>query len=118
MKYAIGLTIAILIAFIGIKFWYTKAMWSSLANADQIELRATYDRWVEAGRPEGVALQEFLRGRGSIIASTQTFILNGSVYSGLLENTNVRAGEGRTLIITSNKLLYYRNYAGGITTIE
>ena len=66
MKYAIILTIGVLIAFVGIKFWYAKTMWSSLAHADQIELRATYDRWVEAGRPEGVALQEFLRGRGSI----------------------------------------------------
>ena len=53
----------------------------SLAQADHLELGATYDRWVEVGRPQGDSLTEFMNGRRSdLVVSNRSMTINGSNY--------------------------------------
>jgi hypothetical protein len=54
----------------------------SLARADQLELAATYDRWIEAGRPEGEKLAKFMNGRNQYLTATNcSFIINGTNFT-------------------------------------
>jgi len=82
------------------------------SNADHVELRATYERWAEAGRPLGEDLPTFLTGRRKdFLIDTQKYFLSGTNYHGLIKMRELRSGGGM-LVITTNKLLFYLDSSG------
>jgi len=91
----------------------------SLGNADQVELRATFDRWIEAGRPSGEALSKFMRGRRSdLVVNTQIFLVKGTNYSAQFALTNQMSGNEGLLVITTNKILLQVGASGSANIID
>ena len=51
----------------------------SLRAAEQAQLLATFERWIEAGRPYGKSLEVFMEGRGKdFLVDTQRFEVSGT----------------------------------------
>jgi hypothetical protein len=101
-------TLVVMGAFLA--FLLAAAIWrkvedETLVKADEIELGATYDRWVEAGRPEGERLAEFMKGRRSdLIIVSRSFIIEGTNFGtqfGLMQPKSRRIG---TLYVTTNRV--------------
>jgi hypothetical protein len=85
----------------------------SLARADQLELGATYDRWVEAGRPEGDNLIEFMKGRRpDLTASNFSFAINGVNFATQFALTQSKSGWRGTLFVTTNRVLIWLDSSG------
>jgi hypothetical protein len=92
---------------------------NTLAFADKTELRETYNRWREAGRPQGVALEGFLKGRRrDLVICTQVFTLGNTSYVGLFALTNSTAGYFGTLIITTNTVLLWQEQNGKLSLTD
>jgi hypothetical protein len=80
----------------------------SLAQADAAELRATYDRWTEAGRPEGAKLAEFISGRRKdLVQTNRSFVIGQAQYVTVMAFTQPMQDNGGTLFITTNKVLIW-----------
>ncbi len=78
----------------------------SLRVAEQVQLTATYDRWVEAGRPEGADLDSFLRGRGDdFVVDTGHFRIGQTSYVGILARTNLVSIPGARLVVSTNRVV-------------
>ena len=78
----------------------------SLRVAEQVQLTATYDRWVEAGRPEGEDLDSFLRGRGAdFVVDTSHFRIGQTSYVGILARTNLASIPGARLVVSTNRVV-------------
>lgn len=111
MKYILWISIvAVLLAFggIGLLSYLQKR---SLRIAEQAELMATYDRWIEAGRPYGNALGVFMTDRGKyFLVDTQQFDISGKSHFGILARTNlVSESRGRYVITTNRVVLWVDN---------
>ncbi|SRR6266496_332263 len=84
----------------------------SLAQADQLELRATYDRWMEAGRPQGDKLSEFMHGRrADLVVSNRSLTVNGTNYVTQFALTQSKSGWAGTLFVTTNRVLIWLDSA-------
>jgi hypothetical protein len=98
---------------------WTQIKKKSLLVADEAELRSTYDRWLEAGKPSGADLTNFMQGRNPrIFIKSANFNLNGSNVQTLLAMTNLSSGESGALIITMSKLLMKQEVNGVIFPVE
>jgi hypothetical protein len=87
----------------------------SLRIAEQAELMATYDRWVEAGQPYGDALAEFMRGRGGyFLVDTQRYDVSGKSFVGILARTNLMSESRGRYVITTNRVVLVVNRSGGV----
>jgi hypothetical protein len=85
----------------------------SLARADQLELGATYDRWLEAGRPEGEKLAEFMKGRRSdLTVSNRSFSIGGTNFATQFALTQSKAGWAGTLFVTTNRAMIWVDASG------
>jgi len=85
----------------------------SLAKADQLELGATYDRWVEAGRPEGERLAEFMKGRNQyLVVTNRSFIIGGTNFATQFAFTQSKSGWAGTLFVTTNRVLIWLDSSG------
>ena len=85
----------------------------SLAKADQLELGATYDRWAEAGRPQGERLAEFMRGRRTdLVVSNRSMTINSSNYWTQFALTESKSGWAGTLFVATNRVLIWLDSAG------
>ncbi|MEO6034814.1 MAG: hypothetical protein ABIQ35_06140 [Verrucomicrobiota bacterium] len=80
----------------------------SLERADYLYLGATYERWREAGQPDGDKLKDFLQGRrADLIFYNQTFVLHGTNYLGEFAFTKPWKSDSGYLVITTNKILLW-----------
>lgn len=80
----------------------------SLRAAEQVQLLATFDRWVEAGQPYGEALSTFMNGRGEdFLVDTQRFEVSGTFYFGILARTNLLSESRGRFVITTNRVLLW-----------
>jgi hypothetical protein len=87
----------------------------SLNVADEAELRSTYDRWVEAGRPGGGKLSEFMQGRDPrIFVNIETLNLNGTNVQIQFTMTNLSSGEAGILMISNFKVLIKKQSDGSV----
>jgi hypothetical protein len=80
----------------------------SMYRAEAMQLFALLDRWSEAGKPEGAALSEFMRGRRQdLIATNQTVRIDAKMYvtQFALTNPNGTAGVAAFLITTNRQLI-------------
>ena len=85
----------------------------SLARADQLELGATYDRWVEVGRPEGENLAEFMKGRRSdLTVSNRSFTIAGTDFATQFALTQSKSGWAGTLFVTTNRAIIWLDASG------
>jgi hypothetical protein len=92
----------ILVIAVGWKFLHQR----SFRIAEQVELLATYDRWVEAGRPEGAGLEAFLSGRGTdLLIDTGHFKTGRDSFVGILARTNLVSVPNGKLVITTNRVV-------------
>jgi hypothetical protein len=97
---------------------YSFELKKSLWRANCIELRATWDRWNEAGRPQNDKLADFMRGRDpNILINTQTFELHGITYSAQFELQKLWSKNG-VLIVTTNKTLLWVKKDGAMELIK
>lgn len=103
---------ALAILFLAGKVW---RVWEerSLAKADQLELGATYDRWVEAGRPEGEKLGEFMKGRRpDLTFSNRSFTIVGTNFKTQFAFTRSKSGWAGTIFVTTNRVLIWLGTSG------
>jgi hypothetical protein len=92
---------------------------TSLSKAQQVELRATYDRWIEAGRPEGSSLADFMKGRNrDLVVCSKLFAVDTTNYVGQFALTNLALGKNGMLVITTNKVLLWVNTSGVVSVIS
>src|SRR5438445_10649611 len=62
-------------------FWLRLSFRQSLDRADGFELTQRLKRWVEAGKPEGEKLTEFMQGRRpDIVVSNKLFAIGGTNF--------------------------------------
>jgi hypothetical protein len=105
LKSAIVLAI-ILGFFCFISFEMEKSLW----RKDCSELRATWDRWNEAGKPQNEKLADFMRGRNpNILVSTQIIQFDGLVHQTQFELDKPSWSwmkDGR-LVVTTNRAIYW-----------
>src|SRR5262245_13459259 len=74
------------------------------SHAERIELRALFDRWVDAGKPTGEQLASFMQGRRQdFLISSQFFVFEHTNYVGQFALTNLVSHESGMLVITTNK---------------
>lgn len=100
--------VLIVCAAIGYYVWARIFVTRSLHQADIIELTQTLKRWVEAGRPEGEALTEFMRGRRrDLVVSNRSFTIGGTNYLTLLAVTQPKSQRPGTLFVTTNEVLIW-----------
>lgn len=85
----------------------------SLARADQLELGATFDRWVEAGRPDGEKLAEFMKGRNQhLIVTNRSFTIGGTNFTTQFALKQNRSGWAGTLFVTTNRAMIWLDASG------
>lgn len=77
------------------------------SHAEQIALRAVFDRWVDAGRPTGEQLSKFMVGRRDVFFNTQMYSIGGTNYIGQFALTNLVSHERGIFVITTNKILIF-----------
>lgn len=76
------------------------------SHAEQIELRALFDRWVDAGKPTGEQLASFMQGRRQdFLINSQSFAFEQTNYVGVFALTNLVSQDNAQLVITTNKVL-------------
>jgi hypothetical protein len=75
------------------------------SHAEQIELRAVYDRWNDAGRPTGEKLEKFMEGRRNFLVNSQLFTVEGTNYVGQFAKTNMMSHKDGIFVITTNKVI-------------
>lgn len=96
-------TVVVLIC-VGI-IWFVNGQRRTLESVDEIEVKGVYLAWIEAGRPNGKALNEFLTGRRKDIVVLNTVIpFQGSNVHALLCVTNTYGRQ--TLVVCTNGLLF------------
>lgn len=101
---------AILIAIVSVLLVSAYFAWNHLqqkanSHAEQIELRAVYDRWNDGGRPTGEELLKFMQGRRNFLINSQSFIVGETNYVGQFALTNLISHENGMFVITTNKEL-------------
>jgi len=97
---------------VGYYAWARIFVTRRLEHADGVELTQTLKRWVEAGRPEGQTLTEFMRGRRpDLVVSNRLFVIGQTnlVTQFALTNPYGRTG---TLFVTSNEVLIWMDPSG------
>lgn len=108
----------VLVIGIGLYYIYSAEMEKSLWRKDCLELRAAWDRWNEAGRPQNEKLADFMRGRNpNILVSTQTFEFDGSVHQAQFELAKLSWRDGG-LFVTTNRSLFWRPTNGKIEMLS
>ena len=85
----------------------------SLDRADAIELKLYFQRWLEAGRPQGDNLKKFLHGRRPDILNTNISIfVDGVEYKTEFAVTKPKSGSLRTLFVTTSTNFIWLNKSG------
>jgi hypothetical protein len=93
---------------VGTLLYVRKLVIQSVYRAEAIQLPLLVDRWIEAGRPEGDVLKEFMRGRrDDIVVTNRILKIGGSNYLTRfsLTNPNINAGVSAFLITTNGILI-------------
>jgi len=91
----------------------------SIAASDQLELRATFDRWVEAGRPEAERLEGFMRGRRpDLTVTNRSFAIAGTNYYTQFAFTEPRSGWDGMLFVTTNRVLIWLDASDRATVVS
>ena len=97
---------------------YSFELKKSLWRENCIELRETWNRWDEAGRPQNDKLANFMRGRNSnILINTQTFELHGIKYAAQFELQKLWSKNG-ILIVTTDKTLLWVKKDGAVELVN
>jgi hypothetical protein len=79
---------------------------NSVYRAEAAKVRAYLYYWVEAGRPEGDALNEFMqRRRDGVIVTNRVLTIGGTNYSTLFAFPNPNGNSGVGGVITTNGVL-------------
>jgi hypothetical protein len=86
----------------------------SLDRVDGVGLTETVQRWVEAGKPEGDKLSEFMQDRNDFVVSNRVFDIGGTNYTTLFAVTNPRSHRDATLFVTTNKVLIWLESSGNV----
>ena len=108
----------VLIVLVCLVCLYSFEIKKSLWRANCIELRETWNRWNEAGRPQNDKLTDFMRGRDpNILINTQIFELSGIAYTAQFELQKLWSKNG-VLIITTNKVLLWSNNDGVMELVK
>lgn len=103
----------IVCAALGYYVWARINVTRSLHRADIFELTQTFKRWVEAGRPEGDALTEFMRGRRQdLVVSNRSFTIEGTNYLAQFAVTQPKSQRPGTLFVTTNEVLIWLDRNG------
>ena len=107
MKVVFWISIVAVIVFGGIGLLSCQQR-RSLRAAEQAELVATYERWVEAGHPYGKALGVFMEGRSKdFLVNTQRFEISGKFFFGILARTNLVSQDRGRFVITTNRVVLW-----------
>jgi len=93
-------------------FMFRTAKFHSLDRFDGVGLTETVQRWVEAGKPNGEKLTEFMRGRSDFVVSNRVFGIGGTNYATLFAVTKPRSHRDATLFVTTNKVLIWLDSSG------
>jgi hypothetical protein len=104
----------VLCALVGALLYLRQLVIQSVFRAEAIQLPLLLDRWIEAGRPEGDELKEFMRGRREDIVVTNRLVnVGGSNYSTRFSLTNPNSNAGVSeFLITTNGILIMINKNG------
>lgn len=86
----------------------------SLDRFDGVGLTQTVQRWVEAGKPEGKKLAEFMQGRSDFVVSNQVLSIGGTNYATQFAVTKPRSHRDATLFVTTNKVLIWLDTSGDV----
>jgi hypothetical protein len=80
---------------------------NSVYHAEAIQLPQFLDRWVEVGRPEGEALNQFMKGRRTDLVATNRVVRVGETdYATQFSLSTPNSHTGvETFLITTNRLL-------------
>jgi hypothetical protein len=109
-RLCIGVAVVAAMVVAGV-FWETEAR-NGLIYADRAVLRATFDRWFEAGQPTGDALCRFMEGRRpDLVMTNRVFVIGGTNYMTQFALTNSMAGLKGTLFISTNRVLIWLDSA-------
>jgi hypothetical protein len=85
----------------------------SLDRADGFELTQRLKRWVEAGKPEGEKLAEFMQGRrADVVATNRVFSIGGTNFVTQFAATKPKSGRAGTLFVTTNEVLIWLDSSG------
>jgi hypothetical protein len=103
-KFLIKPTIPVI--FLILIYWFVAfAVSKGLRHSDCLDLISTWEHWTEAGRPQGEALSNYMRGRYNMLVNTQVFEIQGVLYQGQFEYLHPRSGPVDRLLITTNGIL-------------
>ena len=86
---------------------------NNLHRADCYEISEHFRRWLEAGSPTGVQLDEFMKGRRrDLIASNHVFSIANSNYTTQFAVTAPHSQRPGLLFITTNGVLIWLSESG------
>jgi hypothetical protein len=109
-KLRLSISVAAVVGVVAICGYMEVGKRRALVYADRVVLSASYQRWVEAGRPAAGALQEFMKGRRvDLVVSNLLLTANGMNYMTQFALTNSMAGSEGTLFVTTNGVLIWMN---------
>lgn len=101
------LAVALCTAVVGF-FWIRFNVNHSLNRADGFELTQSLKRWIEAGKPEGEKLTEFMRGRrADLVVSNRVFGIGGTNYVTQFAVTKPKSQKAATIFVTTNEVLIW-----------
>jgi len=108
------LAVALCVAVVGF-FWIRFNVNYSLDRADGFELTQSLKRWIEAGRPEGEKLTEFMQGRrADIVVSNRVFGIGGTNYVTQFAVTKPKSHKAATIFVTTNEVLTWLDSSGNV----
>jgi hypothetical protein len=88
----------------------------SLDRVDGVGLTQLVQRWIEAGKPEGEKLTEFMQARigDPIVVSNRAFEIGGTNYVTQFAAVKLRSNRDATLFVTTNKVLIWLHASGRV----
>jgi hypothetical protein len=91
---------------IGAFFWLRMGVWRGLDRADAFELTQHLNRWIEAKRPEGEKLVEFMKGRRQdLVVTNRAFVIGGTNLVTQFAVTKLKSGRPGAFFVTTNEVL-------------
>lgn len=109
----------ILCAVAGYFIWASIFITQSLHRADIVELTQTLKRWIEAGRPEGKALSDFMHGRRpDLVVSNRLVTIEGTNFATQFALTTPKSQRPGTLFVTTNEVLIWVRSTGEAELVE
>ena len=108
-----GLIAVVLLVLLFVMFRTAKN--HSLDRFDGFGLTQIRQRWVEAGKPEGDKLTEFMQGRhADLVVSNRVFGIGGTNYVTQFAVTKPKSQRAATLFVTTNEVLIWLDSSGNV----